>query len=366
MKHLDDGILQAWLDGPRSELSPLERDGIELHLSECERCSRRIEEMEGDTLLVNAFLSESDPEGEAIPPFEEVLERARHDQSNRRKRTAWTRAGWAASVAAAGVVGWMANGAYTADTLNRGASESQMPAAMEASADERVSAEGEGGPAEGEAPPTAEQAVTVAKMADAAEAADTPSDAPESPARVVVRGTVTDEGNRALEAGRGDTVAADLRLGESAVALEELVVTGAPAESRAREVGEMAAAASQPTAEPVPSMDAIAGAAPAPWRPVSRSQAEAEAGFTILTVPDLAVLRIEVDSSGEPTLVRVFQEVGGGRILEMVQGVGVGHAQRLVAPEGGSRASAIRGEVLVVATAPVPLDVLAELLERIR
>jgi hypothetical protein len=355
MKHLDDGILQAWLDGPRSGLSPLERDGIELHLSECERCALRLRELEGESVLVDALLSGSEPEVEAIPPFDEILARARKGEAARRRRTGWTRAGWAATVAAAGVAGWMANGIYTTEVLDRDADASLVEA--EAELDEgsgtRLTLEERAAPSTVASEPTvSEDAEAVSKTADAIEESRNVEPAP---ARVVVQGTGTD-----------DTLAADIRLGESAVALEQLAVTAAPAESRAREAEAAAAGATQPTAEPSASADAFAMAPPPAWRSVSRAQAEAEAGFSILTVPDLPVVRIDVDSTGDRPLVRVLQEVEDGVLLEMVQGVGTRHALREIIPEGRSRVTALRGDVLVVAVAPVPGDVLDGLLQRLR
>ena len=45
MRHMDEGLLQAWLDGPRAGLSEAERTAIAEHLAVCEACAARLEEL---------------------------------------------------------------------------------------------------------------------------------------------------------------------------------------------------------------------------------------------------------------------------------------------------------------------------------
>jgi len=42
MQHLDEGLLQAWLDHPRSGLEPSEVAEIERHLASCSACARAL------------------------------------------------------------------------------------------------------------------------------------------------------------------------------------------------------------------------------------------------------------------------------------------------------------------------------------
>jgi hypothetical protein len=97
MSHVDDGILHAYLDG---ELSPVERSRVEAHLAECDSCRERRDEERGlieraDRLLGLAAL----PSGHVNRPAPQIAAR-------RRPRYLMSGA-WAASIAAAFLVGWL-------------------------------------------------------------------------------------------------------------------------------------------------------------------------------------------------------------------------------------------------------------------
>jgi hypothetical protein len=128
MQHLDDGTLQAWLDGARSGLSAAERVDIARHLASCGSCAARLEELEELSRRAETLLAASDPTDEPIPAFETVLARAERGHATGGTLSMWRAAAWAASIAIALGVGWMAHG------LHRGADVARM-AASEAKPD---------------------------------------------------------------------------------------------------------------------------------------------------------------------------------------------------------------------------------------
>ncbi|MCG6986764.1 MAG: carboxypeptidase-like regulatory domain-containing protein [Gemmatimonadetes bacterium] len=139
MQHLDDGILQAWLDGPRSGLSASERAEIERHLSSCDACARRLEELDESSHRVQALLSGAEAADEAVPAFETVMARARQREGVGPHRPRWAAAAWAASIAAAIGLGWLGSNLYRSGGVTRTATEtakvdSATPAAVVASA----------------------------------------------------------------------------------------------------------------------------------------------------------------------------------------------------------------------------------------
>jgi hypothetical protein len=123
MQHLDDGALQAWLDGPRSGLSASEREEIQRHLSSCEACARRLAGLNESSLRVQTLLSGPESADETVPAFETVLARARQRQGLGRRRPRWAAAAWAASIAAAIGLGWLGSNLYRGGGVTRTAVE---------------------------------------------------------------------------------------------------------------------------------------------------------------------------------------------------------------------------------------------------
>jgi hypothetical protein len=110
MRHLDDGILQAWLDRERSGQEEAEARSVADHLEACAECAARAEELDALTRRSVALLA-GDVGDEAVPAYREVLGRARALGRPRRRR-AWTAGTWAASIAVALGAGWMGNELY--------------------------------------------------------------------------------------------------------------------------------------------------------------------------------------------------------------------------------------------------------------
>jgi hypothetical protein len=273
MPHLDEGTLQAWLDRDRSGLSGTGHAEIERHLAACAACARRLEEMDALSVRAEGLLVVPPSTDDAIPAYREVVARADRHRAAGRRRSAWIVGGWAASVAVALGVGWMANDLYRAD---------------------RVAGSAEGAVAdEAEAPAAAER--------------------PAAPARV---------------AGHGDE-AAGLASGSPEILL-------------------------------APGGDERA------WRTLTRTDAEARGGFRLLTVPELSVIRIQVEENSGVTLVRVVQALPQGGVLDLVEARGALRFDAAPPADGRSRVSTRRGGVTVAAAAPLAPEALKALLERLR
>ena len=110
MKHMDEGRLQAWLDGDRAGLSDAERLEIEAHLLECPECSAHLDALRGSDHAVEALLAAGADADVDVPDFGAIVARSKDlgagDAARRPRRLPLS---WAASVVVALGVGWMAN-----------------------------------------------------------------------------------------------------------------------------------------------------------------------------------------------------------------------------------------------------------------
>jgi hypothetical protein len=142
MQHLDEGLLQAWLDHPRSGLEPSEVAEIERHLASCDACARELEALRGDTTEAQALLAGGVDRTAPRPPFEDVVRRARGHEEVRRARRRLNRLAWAASLVVALGVGWWSNDLYRqARTYEAERAPAVVPpAAQEAPAAEELEA----------------------------------------------------------------------------------------------------------------------------------------------------------------------------------------------------------------------------------
>jgi hypothetical protein len=159
---------------------------------------------------------------------------------------------------------------------------------------------------------------------------------------------------RAITGREGDYVAADFRLREEALALDEIVVMGESDADQTRSIGNM-----------VTSMRST----PFVWRPLPSIAAEGYVGSALWALPDADVLTLEVaygDNPNETHVARVRQDLGNGVTLTLVQGRTDGRRTRWPIPSAGAVQSTWRGEMLITATAPVSAESLRMLLERLR
>ncbi len=419
MQHLDEGLLQAWLDRDRSGLSAVELAEIGRHLASCETCARELEALQDSSRQVEALLAGPAGVEESIPAYTDIRARAQEGGTRARRRPAWVTAGWAASIAVALGAGWFANEMYRAERLPPSVAESAGDAGARAAA--------------ASAPPTAaagESALDSAPVRMARERAEPAASAPErfagappapAPAAdsvvtrattfddarpVTVTGKVTDESGRPLEAAqvivqgldvgtltradgsfellfdpRPGTLLDDVSLtagligyGTESRPLTLLGRDSAAAEFRlssaALGLNELVVAGAQsPTAEAAADAPRAAtrqDAASVVWRAASRAAAEAEAGFRILTIPEREVTGVSVATVGDDAFVRVVQGLEGGSTVELVEGRSPIPPALASAPEGQARVTLRQGTLYLSATAPMSREALEELIQSVR
>ena len=87
MQHLDEGTLQAWLDGARSGLDPSRLAAIERHIDGCDVCSTRAEALTRASFRTHAVLAVGRDRYAPRVPYEAVVRRARGSRTRRRAVT---------------------------------------------------------------------------------------------------------------------------------------------------------------------------------------------------------------------------------------------------------------------------------------
>ena len=149
----------------------------------------------------------------------------------------------------------------------------------------------------------------------------------------------------------GDTVSAYFPLVEEAQALDEVVATGgvAPAQQRAAGAPELEALA---LGDVVSERLEQAAADTEGWVLTSLIDAERGAGFSVVTVPGLDVLEVELGTVGGVAAVRVRQSVSQGVVLIMTQQpTAVAPADRADADAEGVE-TVVRDGVLILGQVP--------------
>ena len=391
MQHLDEGTLQAWLDGARSGLDPSRLAAIERHIDGCHACAERADSLTRASFRAHAVLAVGREQYAPRVPYEAVVRRARGSRTRRRAVTRRVAATWAASVVGAVAVGWVSNEFYRADGESAGASQlASVPTTTTA-------------------PPTvlarspASSAPLSGPASEPAGASTGPPDGSLAQADLVVRGIVEDEGGRpvtsaqvyvaelevgvltqqdgrydlrlptepdsfevtverigfrqqtrAISGHEGDRVAVDFRLREEALALDEIIVTGESDGGQRRSFGPSAA---------------NFRASPFVWRPAPSIAAEGNVGSDLWMIPGLDVIALEVaygDNANETHVARIMQDLGRGATLTLIEGRTDGRRTRWPIQSVGAVLSTWRGEMLITATAPVEADSLRTLLSHLR
>ena len=396
MQHLDEGTLQAWLDGTRSGLDPSRLATIDRHLAACDACASRADALARSSFRAHGLLSVGRDQYAPRVPYEDVARRAHDSRAPEHGRTRRIPATWAASLVAALAVGWISNDLSRADGTAGVATVEVAPVPPAATPPLTAITLN---PLAGSAPPSvpAGEAATAPATARNMLLADvaTPTRASSPSTDVIVRGLVEDEGGRPVPAAQvyvaelalgvltrpdgrydlrlpaepesfeltvqrigfrqqaraisgreGDYVEADFRLREEALALDEIVVTG---ESDG----------------PVTSTRAT----PFVWRPLSSIAAEGYVGSDLWMLPGLDVRTLEValgDNPNEKHVARVRQDLEDGTTLTLIQGRTDGRRTRWPIQSAGAVLSTWRGEMLISATAPVSADSLRTLLTLLR
>jgi hypothetical protein len=402
MQHLDEGTLQAWLDGARSGLDPSKLAGIERHIAACDACASRADALARSSFRTHALLSVGRDQYAPRVPYEDVAKRARGTRTRVRSGMRGIHVTWAASVICAVGLGWISNELYHAnDAVGAEATSTQPGAALAAAASPRTDASTTEARGSVTSPGS-----TLAAVGTGAAAPTTAGLAAQTAANVsnglVVQGFVGDEGGRpvpsaqvyvaeldvavltqqdgsydlrlpsdpesfeltvqrigfrqqtrAMSPGEGDYVEADFRLREEALALDEIIVTG-ESDGGQRSTGTRVT---------------NVRATPFVWRPAPSIAAEGSVGSDLWMLPGLDVLALEVAYGGnanETHVARIRLDLGDGTTLTLIQGRTDGRRIRWPLPSEGSVLSTRRGEMLITATAPVSADSLATLLDRLR
>jgi anti-sigma factor RsiW len=365
MQHLDEGTLQAWLDGARSGLDPSRLDRIERHLAACAACAARVDELARSSFRAHALLAAGRAQYAPRVPYEDVAKRVQLAPKPARSRVRKVGAIWAASIVGALATGWVSNDLYSAegpaDALQAGAGATSVTAltAPGTVAEAGLSTVVRGLVADEGGRPVPDAQVFVADLdvavltqQDGRYDLTLPAE-PDSFELIVQRIGFRQQA-RAISAGEGDYVDADFRLREEALTLDEIVVTGAPEGVQTRSGG------SSVTTSRVPSFV---------WRPQSSITAEGYVGSDLWLLPRFGVLTLEVaygDNANETHVARVRQDLGDGTVLTLIQGRTDGRRARWPVQSAGAVLSTWRGEMLITATAPVSAEELSALLTQLR
>jgi hypothetical protein len=171
------------------------------------------------------------------------------------------------------------------------------------------------------------------------------------PARDSIDLTVERIGYRAetqeLSGRPGAPIVADFQMKQEALALQEVLVTGAAGATQRRALGNA-----------VGQVDA----ASLEWSASTPQAAEAVLERPLVTLPDARVLSVDVAGG----LVRVRQDLGDAVVLTLVQGRGGQGVDAWPVESAGASATRQVEDLLVTATAPLTADSLRTLLDAVR
>lgn len=368
MQHLDDALIAEWVDGGIAEDSP-RHGAIAAHVDQCDECRIRVEEERALAGHVRQLLGVAIPP-DHTPPFEEILHRAGPAPKRATVRSlplVWRRLAVAATVVVAGGVGWYARGLVM--------ERSAVPAGAAVMADavgetggtgetgRMGGTEGTGGAGERDALAAPPLESTVGKRLEVATA------------EAAGRGAAAAEEQAAAV---GDTVRREA-VAERPV-VDEIVAVRRDA----------APPAAPAVAQPSPMARAVAPAenearmqkvAAEPWGTTTRPAAERALGRSLLLVPELRVVSIEM--TADSGMVRVRQDLGGGAVLELLESRAsdrereeLGRVSGLVAAEpraGNAEASAAAtveavtvDGIRVIGRGAIPADSLRVLMQKLR
>jgi hypothetical protein len=177
---------------------------------------------------------------------------------------------------------------------------------------------------------------------------------------------------REVALGVVDTVSAYFPLAEATAALDEMVVTEGLGQVRQRAASSLRADVVTPgDSAGVPSEQAAGDSVN--WMLTSLQHAEREAGFGVLTVPDLPILEVELGTVEGAAAVRVRQSVSQGVVLTLTQRPETGALADRGFSDAGPSPDAVEAETTVRdgvrvhgAAPPMPSDSLRLLLDRAR
>jgi hypothetical protein len=359
MPHLDEGVLQAWLDRPRSGMDASEAESVERHLAECEACAAQLAELEELTERTRSILSSVGPTDTDVPAFETVVRggqgggtgavgstgAAGTSADGRRRLDRLTSLAWAASVVLALGLGWATNDLIHGPGRRAGepvAEVAMAPSQRDGNAPAAAAgqavlpAEERSGPAASQAEPTPPDE---ARLADAL-----PAPAPDAP--------------------------------QVAPQLDEAIVLQTPEANQRRAVGNSAtrlsgAAASAPSGDAV--LEAAASTSPLlllspdeSWTPITRASASERVGFALLLVPDLDVLEVGVAQVGAIPTVRIVQQTASGDVITLFERPATEASAERSEADGTISVSARKEGIVVTVNGALSADSLQAILDDVR
>ncbi|MEJ2239142.1 MAG: hypothetical protein P8X82_12660 [Gemmatimonadales bacterium] len=354
MQHVDEAILNAYLDGeledqgagsgergadrphlPGSRAGSGERGvetvgEIEAHLASCAECSALLAEVKRVRDRASEILSSSTPVDIEIPPFEEIRARsaARGSSSRVVQLSRIRKLAWAATVVLAVAVGWYARGTVVPGSGELGAgSREQMTAPQPTTTASRPDEERAGSrerEAEGGSGETEESAtpVVAAELDQAAELSDRDVSARGAAAETL---TTTEVAAPGIVAGVPSRAKAEPELEAKAVAEDQVV----PRQRRADSVARLRAQPPQVVAQQVAAENVVQPRDAAPvggvllfadvgWTDVNEVEARTMLGGEVPTVEELPVIDYATQRQPAQVVVRVRQRLESGGVVELL------------------------------------------------
>jgi hypothetical protein len=405
MWHPDEGLLHAYLDGEVGA-DGAERQGgraadeIERHLASCDLCQALLAEVRLTRERASAILAHSGPTDLTMPPFEEIRARSTAQSATRRRILQLNRVrqlAWAATVVLAVAVGWYARDRLRPDAAERigrsAAAPSSVPVAQpEAEADAAARFE----VAERELQEAQDQLAT----GRGAEASEAPREAVLAQDRSKAEGVEEETVPLAVAA---DRVAGARRDAPTQLAAEPVAEAEKRRQNEIRErLADSTVAAYQAAAPVAPqrvAVDNVANraalarpsaaqeffyrtVAESEWSLSNEAAATEYLGVSVAKVEDLPVLDYAIHEADGRRIVRVRQRLDAATVLELIQlrEVAVSglvdareaaldearRVQEMPAVDSLNAVVAQRGDLRIVLRAPVALEELRELVERIR
>jgi hypothetical protein len=359
MSHVDEGLLHALLDGGLEGTAELAE--VEDHLSTCGECRQRLDEVRALRERTAAILGAAPAGAVAMPPFAEVLARKRGSRTRppalRIRRL--TALGWAATVAIAAGVGWIARDSLSSRDLQPEARSRTVaaPPARVGAVEAPATGDTDDASAQTSEPVVLGDDELAVPRQEAAEVSAEALTAAEAPAPTA--GT----GGRGAEAAKGREPASPPPAEERM--LVPAAVEIAPPKPALREQARSAAR------HDVNETDRVLAQPPAggDWQSSDVATAAAHLGRALATVEGLAVLRIETGSVGGAPAVRVTQGLVADSLTITQFGAGEGVADVAVAgvadAPAGDAVQIERDGLIIILQGRVARDSLLRLAGRI-
>ncbi len=299
MSHVDEGMLHAYLD--HADRPSGEWRAVEDHLASCADCRQRLDDARALRERAAVILEASGPAAVPVPPFDTVLARAGGKAPRRVLGIGRLRAlGWAASIALAVGVGWMARGALNPLRSPEQSRTARTPQTV--MLDSAIPSSAAGAPVDTSRPEEVRTTtVTTSGRRSVADAAERLRSAYE----------VTEEAKAAEQGVIGRHDAPQRNAAEPVqTPLQEEPSAAAPQARLAQDVG---AAVAERREQPVQARAAALEAASTTgqWVEADSAEAAGRLGEALHVVPGVPVVRIDREARKDGRAVRVVQDVDG-------------------------------------------------------